>query len=115
MRMILKNVLRDKLEKHKRELDHFHVGEIIDESTAGLGGILIDSGTSPSEQAEKQEMLLKQAEAIERLPDDQRDVVICHYVLGLRVGETAQNLGRTEKSVAGLLYRAKKQLGDWLE
>jgi RNA polymerase sigma-70 factor, ECF subfamily len=86
----------------------------VEESTARLEEYLQANQSSPTQQAERQESLLQLAEAIGQLSEDQQDVIICHHLHGLPVAQIAQNLGRTEKSVAGLLYRAKKQLHELL-
>jgi RNA polymerase sigma-70 factor (ECF subfamily) len=115
LQVILKRIFLDKINEHKQELGHLHLGNIVEESTARLEEYLQANHTSPTQQAERQEMLLRLAEAIDQLPLEQQDVIICHHLHALPVSEIAQNLGRTEKSVAGLLYRAKKRLHELLD
>jgi RNA polymerase sigma-70 factor, ECF subfamily len=87
----------------------------LEQSSLRLDAILPVKQPSPSEQAERKEMRLKLAEAIERLPDDQRDVFIQRDLLDLKVGEIAKELGKTEKAVAGLLRRARQELREYLQ
>ena len=67
------------------------------ESSACLENYLADKELSPSEQAVRNELLLKLAEAIEQLPEDQRDVVILRGQGGASVAEIAEQLGRSQK------------------
>jgi RNA polymerase sigma-70 factor (ECF subfamily) len=66
---------------------------------------------APPEQLERQEELLRLAEALEHLPPDQREVVVLRRLEGMSVPEIAGRLGRTRKSVAGLLARGQAELG----
>jgi RNA polymerase sigma-70 factor (ECF subfamily) len=85
------------------------------DSSTRLEAYIAADQSSPSQQIERQELLLQVAQALDQLPEDQRDVVIHHHLLGTPVGQIATQLGRSEKSVAGLLYRAKRKLGELLQ
>jgi RNA polymerase sigma-70 factor (ECF subfamily) len=54
------------------------------------------------------------ADALARLPQQQREAVILHYLQGLPLAEVARQLGRSEASAAGLLYRGLKKLRELL-
>src|SRR5262245_23531834 len=115
LQRILANVFRDKLsEAHadKRDVD---LEQSLEQSSARLETFLAGDQSSPSQQAERKEMLIRLAEALEELPEDQRDVFIQRDLLGVKVGEIAERLKKTEKSVAGLLLRARRTLRDALE
>jgi RNA polymerase sigma-70 factor (ECF subfamily) len=60
-------------------------------------------------------MLLRLASAIDQLPEDQRDVLMQRDLLGASVSQIAEQLGRTEKSVAGLLLRGRRRLRELLQ
>jgi RNA polymerase sigma-70 factor (ECF subfamily) len=49
-------------------------------------------------------------QALERLPDDQRAVLVLRHAVGLSPGEIAETLGRTESSVHGLHHRGRRSL-----
>jgi len=49
-------------------------------------------------------------EALETLPDDQREVIVLRHVVGLSPGEIAGRLGKTEPSVHGLHHRGRGAL-----
>jgi RNA polymerase sigma-70 factor (ECF subfamily) len=56
------------------------------------------------------ERALSLREALERLPDDQREVLVLRHVAGLSPGEIATRLGKTEASVHGLHHRGRGAL-----
>jgi RNA polymerase sigma-70 factor (ECF subfamily) len=80
-----------------------------------LAAYLADERASPAEQAERQERLLHVAAAINVLPEDQRTAVIQRDLLGASVAEIAEQMGRTPKSVAGLLLRGRAALRQLLK
>ena len=49
-------------------------------------------------------------EALDRLPPDQREVLVLRHVAGLSPGEIATRLGKTEASVHGLHHRGRGAL-----
>jgi RNA polymerase sigma-70 factor (ECF subfamily) len=85
-----------------------------DDPSAPLAAYLSASEPGPSTLAGRQEDLLGLAAAVERLPEAERDAVVAHYLLGLPLAEVAERLGRSEKGVAGLLFRGKKRLRELL-
>ena len=115
---ILAHVLVDKVREaqaKKRDVRlEQSLHEAVAESSARLEGYLADDRSSPSSQAERQERLLRLAAALDQLPEDQREAVLRHDLLGIPVAQVACDLGRTEKAIAGLLYRAKRRLGELL-
>ncbi|HTK73745.1 MAG TPA: sigma-70 family RNA polymerase sigma factor [Gemmataceae bacterium] len=115
---ILKNVVADKIREAtagKRDLRlEQSLQAAMDESSARIDGYLAADGLSPSQQAEHNELLLRLASAIEQLPVDQRDVIVRRDLRGEPVEEIARQLGRTEKAVAGLLFRGRRRLRELL-
>jgi RNA polymerase sigma-70 factor, ECF subfamily len=49
-------------------------------------------------------------QALEALPEEQRNVVVLRHLVGLTPGEIATRMGRTEASIHGLHHRARKAL-----
>ena len=50
-------------------------------------------------------------EAVERLPEEQRDVVVCRYLLDLSERETAEDRANIDAAGSGVLLRAGLVLG----
>ncbi len=53
-------------------------------------------------------------EALEHLPDDQREVLILRHIAGLSPVEIAAALGKSESTVHGLHHRGRRSLQDVL-
>jgi RNA polymerase sigma-70 factor (ECF subfamily) len=118
LEQILANVLTDAVRReHAQKRDvalEQSLDAALEESSARLGEYLTANGVSPAEQAERQEQLLRLAAALERLPDDYRDVIIRRDLMAESMAQVAGHMGRTEKSVAGLLLRARRKLRELL-
>jgi RNA polymerase sigma-70 factor, ECF subfamily len=80
------------------------------QSSARLEALLQANSTSPSEHAVRHEQLLQVSAALARLPDDQRLVLEMHYLQGCPIAMIADQTGRTERSVAGLVRRGLQAL-----
>jgi RNA polymerase sigma-70 factor, ECF subfamily len=56
------------------------------------------------------ERALSIREALERLPDEQREVLVLRHIAGLSPGEIADRLGKSEASIHGLHHRGRGAL-----
>jgi RNA polymerase sigma-70 factor (ECF subfamily) len=116
LRRILANTLADEVRRHRLELAHVHsLEQAMDQSSARLEAWLARDQESPSEQAIRHEQVLRLAEALGRLPEDQRLVVELHHLQGLPLEDIVRRLGRTEAAIAGLLRRGRRKLREILE
>ncbi len=70
---------------------------------------------SPSQQAERNEQMLRLAEELARLPEIQREVLLLRHCQGWSLAEIGTHLGRTRASVALLLRRGLQQLRGHLQ
>lgn len=84
------------------------------ESSARLDACWASLGPTPSQQAVRQEELLRLAAALERLPEAQRLAIVGRHLQGLTLAETARRLAKTEPAVAGLLHRGLRHLREML-
>jgi RNA polymerase sigma-70 factor, ECF subfamily len=84
--------------------------DILDESSRLLDRGLAAPGSTPSQQAARREEALLLAAALERLPDDYREVLILRHLEGLKFPEVARRMGRTLDSVEKLWARALPRL-----
>ena len=67
---------------------------------------VIESGRPADDSGRDRRWGLEQA--LETLPEDQRDVVVLRHLVGLSPGEIAHRMGRTESSIHGLHHRARR-------
>jgi RNA polymerase sigma-70 factor (ECF subfamily) len=118
LRKILANVLNNKLEEfgaRKRDLARERSLEAeLDESASRLEGWLIDRQPSPGEEAEQHEQLLRLLEALDRLPDNQREAVELRHLQEWSLERIAEKMGCTREAVAGLLQRGRARLKELL-
>ncbi len=63
----------------------------------------------------RHEQAIRLAEALARLPEDQRLVIELHHLQGLSLEDVVRRLGRTEAAIAGLLRRGRRKLREILE
>lgn len=117
LRQALINNLRDAwraLRKGKRDIRREQsLEDAVEHSSARLQGMLAAPsapGGSPSQQAVRNEDILRLADALTQLPEAQREAIVMHHLQGCSLTRTAQNLDRTDAAVAGLLHRGLKKL-----
>jgi RNA polymerase sigma-70 factor (ECF subfamily) len=112
LRAILARSLVDAVRKYGRQKgDRAQSLEVaLEQSSAKLEMFLASEESSPSQGAERAERLVDLADALARLPEDQRMAVELRYLNGLAVPDVAKQMGRSVVSATGLLYRGMKAL-----
>jgi RNA polymerase sigma-70 factor, ECF subfamily len=120
LRQIMAGVLANQLRRYlgtqgrdirmEREL----AGEL-DRSSQALDRGLADPGPTPSNQAVGRERAVLLADALGRLPDDYREVIILRNLEELPFADVASRMGRSEDSVQKLWVRALAKLRAALE
>ncbi|MGH7226066.1 MAG: sigma-70 family RNA polymerase sigma factor, partial [Gemmataceae bacterium] len=88
----------------------------LDQSSRLLDQSLVAPDSTPSQRAARREQAMLLADALQRLPDDYREVLILHHLQGLSLPEVARRLRRSVDSVKHLwlrgLARLRKMSGD---
>jgi RNA polymerase sigma-70 factor (ECF subfamily) len=82
----------------------------LDQSSNILDQGLVAKLSSPSHQAARREQAVLLAEALEKLPDDYREVLILHHLEECKFPEVARRMGRTVEGVKKLWARALARL-----
>jgi RNA polymerase sigma-70 factor, ECF subfamily len=82
----------------------------LEQSSARLEAFLVADQTSPSARAERNERLLRLADALARLPGDQRRAVELRHLEGLPLAEIAARMGRSIDAAVGLIHRGLRAL-----
>jgi RNA polymerase sigma-70 factor (ECF subfamily) len=86
----------------------------INESSSRLEGWLAADQSSPSQHAERNELLLRLAGGLDCLPEGQREALLLKHMHGLSLEAIGERLGRTRPAVASLLRRGLKGLREHL-
>jgi RNA polymerase sigma-70 factor (ECF subfamily) len=86
----------------------------VEGSSARLECWLAADQSSPSQRVIREEQLLRMAESLARLPEDQRRAVELHHLKGYSLAQTAEELGRTKSAVASLIFRGLARLRELL-
>jgi RNA polymerase sigma-70 factor (ECF subfamily) len=119
LRQILGNNLADihrRFGAAKRVIGREHpLDAVLEQSSAKLGNWLANATSSPSQKAMRHEDAVQLAQALEQLPDAQREAVMLRHLHGNSLNQIAATLDRTPAATAGLLKRGLKQLREILD
>jgi len=118
LRRILANQLAEELRKFGRQQRDVALERsleaAVEQSSAHLEQWLSAEQSGPERLAQRNEQLLLMAEALARLPEEQALVLEMRHLQGRSVSRIAEQLGRSQASVTGLLRRGLKQLREAL-
>lgn len=117
LRTILANTLTDVIRKYapKAGIREQSLDAALEQSSQRLDAILAADQLTPSQRAIRHEELLRLADALAQLPDDQRRAIELRHLQGLATVEIARQMNRTVAAVGGLLYRGLQALRYSLE
>src|SRR5262249_22084854 len=114
LRQILTHTAIDRARRERARRRDFRrertLAMAIGDSSARIDEFVAAQGSSPSERCQKEELLVHLAQAIEQVPPRQREVLVGRDLLGKSIRDIATGLDTTEKSAAGLLFRARQEL-----
>jgi RNA polymerase sigma-70 factor (ECF subfamily) len=106
----LARALRDFRRDRRDVAREVALDQAVDASSARLERWLVADDSSPSEKAAGHERVLAVADAVERLPEEQREAIVLRYWQEAKLSEIADALGRPTSTVADLLARGLKAL-----
>jgi RNA polymerase sigma-70 factor (ECF subfamily) len=111
----LANAVRD-LGRQKRDVARERsLDDAVDSSSVRLAALLAADQSSPSEQAIRNEEVLRLEESLTALAEMQRQAVVLRHFHGWTLAEISRHLGRSQPAVAGLLHRGLTQLHQLLK
>jgi RNA polymerase sigma-70 factor (ECF subfamily) len=117
MRTILKNVLAEALRRLASRSDagpQVSLHQALEESSFRLEKLLAVDESTPSQRVMREEQLVRLADALARLPEDQRTAIQLHHLDGKSLADVGRHMGRSKEAVAGLLFRGLKTLRESL-
>jgi len=82
----------------------------LDASSARLASWLAAEQSTPSQQAQRHEEVLRVAEVLAKLPDAQREALVLRHCQDLPLAAIGRRLGRSPAAVAGLLKRGLREM-----
>jgi RNA polymerase sigma-70 factor (ECF subfamily) len=102
----LKNLVRRYCEAQSRDVRlERRLEEELNRSSCAVHSLAAPDST-PSHEAMRQEGAVLVADAVTRLPDTYREVIVLRHLEDLAFAEVAQRMGRSEESVKKLWVRA---------
>jgi RNA polymerase sigma-70 factor (ECF subfamily) len=116
IRAILANEIADAVRKclRRNEDRRRSFEQSLNEMSGRLDAWLSSDMTTPSGKVMRQEQFIAVAEALARLPEDQRLVIELHHLQDRTLPEISREMNRTTAAVAGLLRRGLKTLRERL-
>jgi RNA polymerase sigma-70 factor (ECF subfamily) len=120
LRQILARCLADLVRRYRAAAAR-HVGRersleaLLGGSSQALTRLLAAPGASPSESAQRREMIVVLADALAELTTDHREVLVLRSIEELDWDDVAQIMGRSPGAVRMLWARALKQLRPLIE
>lgn len=119
LRQILnRNVLHTARDLHRDKRDvrkERSLEAAIYDSSCRIDAFLAGNESSPSVRADRNEQVARMAEALDELPEAQREAIVWHYFHGRSLAEVGEHLGRSAPAVAGLVHRGLKSLRSVLQ
>jgi RNA polymerase sigma-70 factor (ECF subfamily) len=88
---------------------------VIDASSFRMEAMLAAASAAPDNQVHHAEQVVALCEAIEHLPESQREAIDLHHLQGHPISQVAEQMGRSTAAVAGLLKRGLKTLRQRLD
>jgi RNA polymerase sigma-70 factor (ECF subfamily) len=84
--------------------------QLLNRSSQAMERVLAADGSSPSASAQRRDLGVVLSDALAKLSEDHREVIVLHHLAGLSWDEVAGRLGRSVGAVRMLWTRALKQL-----
>ena len=117
LRRILENNLSETVGEHVRAQKRSTRKErsLTESGDRALASGLAADQSSPSQRAMRSEAAVVLAQAVETLPEDQREAIRLRYLEGWTLAQIAEHFDRSQVAVAGLLKRGLRGLRKYFD
>ena len=115
LRQILANHLAGALRRFGAGMRDVNRERSLEDAAARLDVWLVADQSTPSQHVVREELHLRLADALSRLPENQRLAIELHHLNGCTLAEAAEQMGKSKNSVIGLLFRGLKTLRELLQ
>lgn len=113
LRTILGNVLcgllRD-FSRQRRDISREQSIQAVEQSSIQLANLIPADSSSPSAALHRDERAGELAKAMLQLTEEQREAIILKYWHGMTLADIAQQIGKSNEAVAGLIFRGMQKL-----
>jgi RNA polymerase sigma-70 factor (ECF subfamily) len=110
LRRILANRMADACRRFRTAGRDLWRERSLEQALRGLADRFVTDSPGPEQRAAREEELLRLAQALSELPDDERTAVEMKHLQGCSLDAISGHLGRSKAAVAGLLRRAVVRL-----
>lgn len=110
---IMTNILNDTVRHARAAKRDIHLERSINqlvESSRRIENVFSQSQVTPSQVMMQREDVFQLADALTKLPEDQRDAIVMKHIHGKKINEIAEEMSKTPKAVMGLLNRGRNAL-----
>jgi RNA polymerase sigma-70 factor (ECF subfamily) len=114
LRRVLLNTLRDQIDHHRAQCRDLALEQPLEASSSRVSQWLAVEQSSPSERLMHEELTLRLLDALDQLPEQQREAIILQRWHGWKLAEIAEHLGCTTGVVAGLHAHGLEKLRELL-
>lgn len=113
LRTILGNVLcglmRD-FSRQRRDISREKSIQAVEQSSIQLANLIPADSSSPSAALHRDERANALAQAMLQLTEEQRQAIIMKYWQGMTLAQIAEQIGKSNEAVAGLIFRGMQKL-----
>jgi RNA polymerase sigma-70 factor (ECF subfamily) len=119
LRQILARCLADFVRRYRgegrRAGREMSLDQLLDRSSKAMAQVLATDGTSPSASAERRDLGVVLSDALARMSEDHREVLVLHDLEGLSWDEVGRRMGRTPNAVRKLWARALYEMRAFID
>jgi RNA polymerase sigma-70 factor, ECF subfamily len=99
------------IDAHRRNMAHSN-SLTVEIDSQELQAMLSSSQCTPEEQVSDREQFIQIWQALQNLADEKREIIVLRYMLGWKVKEIAELLGKEENTISVIIRRCMDEIRD---